>query len=84
MPDVLEYSQVSQAYDAMRKLRHCIGPAHWVMEQSAKSYGEVSIAGFTLRFEARKIERPGTGTELDDGITGRIFEENLWKGPRDA
>jgi hypothetical protein len=35
------------------------------------------LAGFTMRMEARKIERPGTGVELDDGISGRMFRDKL-------
>lgn len=74
-PDVLEYSNQKAAYAAIPPLRHAIGPTCWAMACDATPLGEVSLAGFTLRFQARQIERPGTGAELDDGITGRAFWE---------
>lgn len=78
-PDVLEYSDAAKAYEALPPLRAALGPAFWVMDARAKPYGEASIAGFTMRFEARAIERPGSGSELDDGVSGRVF----WDGPHD-
>lgn len=74
-PDVLEYSDTDKAYPAFQALRRSTA-AHdpnWVMDQTAKPYAESSLVGFTLRFEARSIERPGTGVELDDGVTARVF-----------
>lgn len=76
-PDVLEWSDAEKAYKAIPALRHAVSHATWAMGQTGSPYGEMSLAGFTVRFEARKIERPGTGTELDDCISGRIF----WDGP---
>ena len=75
-PDVLEYSDGAKAYKAMIPLRHSIGPAHWGMTNKANPVGEVSLAGFSLRFEPRKIEYPGTGEELDDGVSGRVFRDD--------
>lgn len=72
-PDVLEYSDGSKAYKAMIPLRHALGPANWGMMQSSGTVGEASLAGFSLRFEPRKIEYPGTGEQLDDGVSGRVF-----------
>ena len=72
-PDVLEYSDYRKGYDAMVKLRHGLGPMDWVMDGDANPFGEAMLAGFKLRTEARKIERPGTGEELDDGVSGRIY-----------
>lgn len=74
-PDVLGYSENEKAYDALIPLRHAIGPTFWAMDMEALPLGEVSMAGFTLRFNAKKIERPGTGEELDDGVSGRIFRD---------
>ena len=76
-PDVLEYSDQEKAYRAMAPLRHALGPHVWAMDASARSYGEAMLAGFTLRMEARKIERPGTGVDLDDGMSGRVFRDKL-------
>lgn len=74
-PDVLEYSDQGKAYRAIPELRHALSHHVWVMGKDAKPYGEASLAGFTLRMEAREVERPGTGVELDDGISGRIFQD---------
>lgn len=76
-PDVLEYSDSAKAYKAMVPLRHGLGPAAWGMTSSASPIGEASLAGFTLRFEVRKVEYPGTGQELDDGVSGRIFRNDI-------
>lgn len=76
-PDVLEWSDAGKAYKAIPALRHAVSQATWTMDTASRPYGEMSLAGFTVRFEARKIERPGTGEELDDGISGRVF----WDGP---
>lgn len=76
-PDVLEYSDQRKAYEAMVPLRHGLGPTNWVMDGDANPFGEAMLAGFKLRMEARKIERPGTGAELDDGVSGRIFRDDL-------
>lgn len=76
-PDVLEYSDPSKAYEAVPWLRHALShnATTWVMEPRANPWAEMCLHGFTLRFEARKIERPGTGVELDNGIDGRIFDD---------
>lgn len=78
-PDVMEYSDAKKAYEAMPALRHAAShlSTQWVMEPNAKPWAEMSLHGFTLRFEARKIERPGTGAELDDGVSGRVFRDKL-------
>lgn len=76
-PDVLEYSDQDKAYKAVSMLRRAVGPAQWVMCEDAKPYGEACLAGFTLRMEARTIERPGSGQELDDGLSGRVFRDKL-------
>jgi hypothetical protein len=76
-PDVLEYSDCRKGYDAMVRLRHGLGPVNWVMDGDANPFGEAILVGFKLRTEARKIERPGTGEELDDGISGRVFRDDL-------
>jgi hypothetical protein len=78
-PDVLEYSDTKKAYEAMAVLRReaSYQSAQWAMDASAKPYAEMSIHGFTLRFEARQIERPGSGVELDDGVSGRIFLDDI-------
>ena len=76
LPDVLEYSDSRKGYDASMRLRLASKQnANWVMDQSAKPYAEMSLAGYTVRFEARKVERPGTGAELDDGESGYIFRD---------
>lgn len=79
VPDVLEYSDTGKAYDAMLPLRHAAShnATQWVMDYQAKPYAEMCLHGFTLRFEARKIERPGTGNELDNGVAGRVFRDGL-------
>lgn len=74
-PDVLEYTNQKAAYDAISRLRRALGPTSWAMTSDAQPYGEACVAGFTLRFEARLVERPGTGTELDDGISGRVWRD---------
>jgi hypothetical protein len=80
-PDVLEYSDGAKAYKAMAPLRHALGPANWGMTSASNPVGEVSLAGFSLRFEPRKIEYPGTGQQLDDGVSGRIFKDDLKEEP---
>jgi len=74
-PDILEYSDGAKAYKAIIPLRHGLGPANWGMMSSAAPVGEASLAGFTLRFEPKKVEYPRTGVELDNGISGRIFQQ---------
>ncbi len=78
-PDVLEYSDPKRAYEAMPALRHSASyhATQWAMDQAAKPWVEMSLYGFTLRFEARQIERPGTGAELDDGVSGRVFRDEI-------
>lgn len=78
-PDVLEYSDPERACEAMPALRHAASnyTTTWAMDPAAKPWAEISLHGFTLRFEARKIERPGTGTELDDGVSGRVFRDDI-------
>lgn len=72
-PDVLEWSDAAKAYDAIPRLRSAMSQVTWAMDSKASSYGEMSLAGFTVRFEARRIEHPGTGDQLDDGISNRVF-----------
>lgn len=75
-PDVLEYSNQEKAYAALAPLRHAIGPANWGMTPAANTLGEVSLAGFSLRFEPKSIEWPGTGEQLDDGVSGRVYKDD--------
>lgn len=76
LPDVLEYTDSRRGYEASMRLRLAASQnANWVMDQSAKPHVEMSLAGYTVRFEARHIERPGTGAQLDDGETGYTFWE---------
>jgi len=76
-PDAIEYMQISKGYDAVMRLRLAASQsANWAMDATAKPWCEMSIAGFTIRFEARQIERPGTGLNLDDGESGYIFLED--------
>jgi hypothetical protein len=77
-PDVLEYSDPQKAYQAIAPLRVSLSynATQWVMTPDAKPWAEMSLEGFTVRFEPRKIERPGTGGELDNGIDGRIFYDD--------
>lgn len=79
-PDILSYESQRKAYEGMRAVRMAIGPTIWAMDQDAKPYGECALAGFTIRFEAQMIERPGTGAELDDGLSGRIFMDRKPRG----
>ena len=77
-PDVLEYSDPRKAYQAVIPLRKSLSyhATQWVMTPDAKPWAEMSLEGFTLRFEPRKIERPGVGVELDNGIDGRIIRDD--------
>jgi len=74
-PDVLEYSDPAKIKKAMPALRNAAShnEMQWVMNAKAVPGAEMSIHGFALRFEARKLERPETGAELDGGVAGRDF-----------
>jgi len=72
-PDFLVYDDTAKAYRAMQMLRHGLGPAAWGMRSDASPVGECVIGSFTIRFEPQTIERPGTGAELDDGVSRRVF-----------
>ncbi len=74
-PDVLEYSDTTKAYQSLQALRHQTGPMAWGMRSDASPVGELCLAGITLRFDPKYIERPGTGPELDDGVSGRVFPD---------
>lgn len=79
-PDFLHYEDTEKAYQALQALRRGLGPVSWAMRPDGSPLGEVQIAGFTLQFAARSVERPGTGEELDDGISGRVFFEDRHNG----
>lgn len=85
-PDVLEYSDTDAGYDALHVLRGLLDrdqSVQWVMDGTGQPYGEVVVAGFTLRFRPRMIERPGTGAELDDGSSG-VPAGDVWFVPNAA
>lgn len=74
LPDVLEYTDSRRGYEASMSLRLAARQhTNFAMDSSARPFIELSLAGFTVRFEARKIEHPGTGVELDDGETRHVF-----------
>lgn len=74
-PDLLQYSDPEKALEAIRHARHMLGPNNWAMTKTGAAMGEYLIAGFSLLYKPQLIERPGTGMELDDGITYRVFSD---------
>ena len=70
-PDVLEYLDQAKGYEAAKTLRKSLGPTLWAIGPDAKPWAEVSFAGFTIGFEAKFIERRGSGANLYDPIPKR-------------
>jgi hypothetical protein len=76
-PMVLEYTNVQEAYRALPMLRRAtreLAPI-WVSDAEGQPLGQIQIQGFTIRFPARIMATQGEGAYLDDGISGRVFQD---------